>query len=87
MRIPPNTPVGRVGIPKTLTYIGLVPTSLISTPAIIPVVIFITKNPTIAARAATPSPEDIPIATPTANNNGKLSNTILPADDIILAIS
>ena len=67
-------------------YIGLVDTWFISTPAIIPDVTFIIKNPTIAANDATPSPEVIPIATPTANINGKLVKIILPDDDIIFAI-
>ena len=56
-------------------------------PPPIPIVTLSIKKPTIAARPATPSPSDNPTATPTANNNAKFENIILPASDIIVAIN
>ena len=47
-----------------------------------PIVAFIIKYPTKAAKAATPSPPANPSAVPTANSNGKLSKTICPAASI-----
>ena len=85
--IPPNTPICNVLIPQTEatvpsnTFFAMEPSSrilpLIFSIALIE--IFITKNAITADNAATSfSFLAIPIATPTANNNGKLSNTALP---------
>ena len=82
--IPPKTPVWSVGTPITTEYIGS-PIISIVIPKNVPIATFIIKNPTIAARPATPSPSDNPIATPTAKIKDKLLNIISPDCSITFA--